>query len=198
MTGKFDNWNDRDIGDVIDAYPMAAIAAHDGDFHMTDMPVLLERNADGRPTALLGHLPRHAPIYPVLKKDSRCLLSFHGPSAYISPAMAGKSDWAPTWNFVVVRIAAEIAFSDELTDEALVRTVAHMEQNEQTPWTIDSLGPRYAKLRSGVIGFRARILSISARFKLGQDESDETFSHILGALKDDALVHWMKRMRDRA
>ncbi|MNE67081.1 putative FMN-binding domain protein [compost metagenome] len=108
--------------------------------------------------------------------------------------MAGKSDWAPTWNFVAVRIAADIVPDDALTDEALERTVAHMERGRDVPWTRESLGARYTKLRSAVIGFRAPLATVAARFKLGQDETRETFDHILAALEDEALSHWMKRM----
>ncbi len=46
-----------------------------------------------------------------------------------------------------------------------------------------------------VIGFRARILSVSARFKLGQDEMAETFARIVASLGDEDLKYWMTRMR---
>jgi hypothetical protein len=44
-----------------------------------------------------------------------------------------------------------------------------------------------------VIGFRAPILSVEARFKLGQDEKAPALATIAQHLEDKALVHWMRR-----
>ncbi|WP_439623672.1 FMN-binding negative transcriptional regulator [Shinella sp.] len=194
MSGKFDTWNDRDIRDVIDSYPMASIIPEGDALSTIEMPVLLDCDGDGRPTSLTGHLPRHAPIANLLTGNPRCMFLFRGPEGYISPSITGKTDWAPTWNFVVARVVADIVPDDAITDEALDRTVAHMERGRTTPWTRESLGARYQTLRAAVIGFRAPIRSVSARFKLGQDEQHETFAHIVESLEDEALVYWMRRM----
>jgi transcriptional regulator len=96
-----------------------------------------------------------------------------------------------------VRIIADVYFDDALTDEALERVVAHMERNQQEPWNLSALGARYEKLRSGVMGFRAQIRSVSGRFKLGQDESDVVFENILNQHSNEPLRQWMIRMRGR-
>lgn len=199
MSSKFDIWSDRDIRDLIDAYPMATIIPDGETMSAIEMPVLLDCDDEGRPVSLTGHLPRHAPIAALLAVNPGASVFFRGPDGYISPEMAGKSDWAPTWNFVSVRIAAEIVPDEALTDEALNRTVAHMERDRAAPWNRTSLGARDETLRRGVIGFRAPIRAIRARFKLGQDEQRETFDTILASLKDQPLADWMRRMNaDRA
>ncbi|WP_011582468.1 FMN-binding negative transcriptional regulator [Chelativorans oligotrophicus] len=194
MSGLFDNWSDRDISDVIDAYPMASIVPHADPLSTIEMPVVLDRDDEGKPVSLTGHLPRRAPIIGLLATNPRCTFLFRGPDSYISPLAAGRSDWAPTWNFIAVRIAANIGPDDTLTDEALDRIVAHMERGRSAPWNRESLGARYETLRRGVIGFRAPVATIVARFKLGQDEQQATFDHILESLGDTALTSWMKRM----
>lgn len=194
MTDPFDSWSNRDINDVISAHPMASIIPNADPLSTIEMPVLLDCDNEGQPVSLTGHLPRHAPIAGLLATSARCTFLFRGPDSYISPAMAGKSNWAPTWNFITVRIAADIVPDQALTDEALDRTVAHMERSRPAPWTRESLGARYETLRRGVIGFRAPISTIVARFKLGQDEQRETFDHILASLGDTTLTSWMKRM----
>lgn len=196
MSDKFITWSDQDVSDVINAYPMASILGLVEDPSTLDMPVLLETDASGKHVSLLGHLPRRSDLASTNEAQSRAVFIFRGPAGYISPAMAGRSNWAPTWNFITVKIIADISTDDQLTDEALRCTVAHMEKDQQSPWSVDQLGERYEKLKAAVIGFRARIISVSARFKLGQDENSETFEHIIGCLSDAKLKYWMLRMRE--
>ncbi len=201
MADYFSKWTLVDICDLIADYPMASIISAGvtdcADISVSEMPMLLDLDADGQPVSLLGHFPLRNPHYAVLKEQPRAVFSFHGPNDYVSPSHAGKSDWAPTWNFATVRIVADVYFDDALTDEALERVVAHMERNQQEPWNLSALGARYEKLRSGVMGFRAQIRSVSGRFKLGQDESDVVFENILNQHSNEPLREWMIRMRGR-
>src|SRR3546814_5865680 len=81
------------------------------------------------------------------------------------------SDWrsdvcsSDLWNFAVVRIEAEVAFDDALTDRALRRLVTKMEAGRRPPWTVEEMGDRYPAMRAKVIGFRAVIRVITPRFK---------------------------------
>ena len=71
-----------------------------------------------------------------------------------------------------------------------------MEAGRAEPWTKDELGPRYNKMLEQIIGFRARVTSVSARFKLGQDEQPEVRRKILESLPDAATAQWMQRLND--
>lgn len=199
MADLFSQWTFADIRDLINAYPMASIisasVSGSDDITISDMPMLLDTDSEGKPVSLLGHFPVRNPHYTILKDNPRAVFSFCGPNDYVSPSHAGKSDWAPTWNFAKARIVADVHFDDTLTDEALERVVAHMERDRPEPWKLSALGARYEKLRSGVRGFRAQIHSVSGRFKLGQDESDSVFETILNRHSNDPLREWMMRMR---
>lgn len=201
MADLFSKWTLADISDLIADYPMASIisagATDSANISVSEMPILLDTDAEGQPVSLLGHFPLRNPHYAVLKEHARAVFSFRGPNDYVSPSDAGKSDWAPTWNFATVRIIADVQFDNALTDEALERVVAHMERNQPEPWNLSALGARYEKLRSGVIGFRAQIHSVAGRFKLGQDENEEVFESILNRHSNDPLRQWMIRMRGR-
>ncbi len=153
------------------------------------MPLLLEGES------LLGHLPRAHPLVGAFEADPSGVFLFQGPHGYISPEWLSDKDWAPTWNFAVAMISAEVVIDDALTDEALRRLVAHMEQGRDQPWTVDAMGPRYASLRERVIGFRATITGCRLRLKLGQDESDTAFGQILAGLGDTPLARWMAEAR---
>lgn len=201
MADLFSKWTLADICDLIADYPMASIISagvtDSTDISVSEMPMLLDLDADGQPASLLGHFPLRNPHYAVLKEQPCAVFNFQGPNDYVSPSHAGKSDWAPTWNFATVRIVADVYFDDALTNEALERVVAHMEHNQQEQWNLSALGARYEKLRSGVMGFRAQIRSVSGRFKLGQDESDVVFENILNQHGNEPLRQWMIRMRGR-
>ena len=194
MTDQIFNTADTELPRLIGQYPMAWIVAKRAPEAAALMPLLLETHADGRPASLLGHLPRAHPIVAHLAEDPRALFLFQGPNAYISPEWLSNKDWAPTWNFAVAQITADVVFDDTLTDKALTDLVAHMERERSIPWTTESLGPRYANLRGRVIGFRAAIQRVTPRFKLGQDEKPGVFSEILRGLGNHPVAEWMRRL----
>lgn len=193
MNGPFDNWTEDDVAALIRDNPLAWIVSATPRFAATPLPLLLERDAAGRPAALIGHFGRSNPQVAALEAAPRALVLFSGPQGYITPNWLQNRDWAPTWNYAVVRIEAEFAFDEALNDEALERLVRAMETGRSRPWTISELGGRYEAMRRRIIAFRARILSLDARFKLGQDERPEVLSQILSGLEDGALADAMRR-----
>jgi transcriptional regulator len=172
---------------------MAWIVSGGVDFGATVMPMLLDLDGAGRPVSLTGHFPRSNPHFRQLRADPRALFLFQGPHAYLSPALVGRKTWAPTWNFAVVRIVAEVTFDDSITDEAIERLVTHLEAGQPQPWSTAAMGPRYQQLRESVMGFRASILGLTARFKLGQDEKPEELTEIVNHLENGVLIQWMRR-----
>jgi transcriptional regulator len=197
MSGSFDSQDGADLARLIDAHPLAWVMALGDPALATPMPVLLERGVDGAPLSLLGHLPLAHPLVGALRVDPRALLLFQGPHAYITPGWLSEKDWAPTWNFAVAKVSATVVLDDGLTDEALRRIVAHMEQGRPDPWTPAHMGARYETLKRHVIGFRATITSFSARFKLGQDERSAVFEEIVAGLGDHPVAAWMKDFSGR-
>lgn len=191
MSGTFSDVSQDDLARLIADHPLAWIVAPGDPRHATPMPLLLERGADGTPLSLLGHLPSRHPLVATFAARPAGLFLFQGPHGYITPEWLADKDWAPTWNFAVAAIEAEVAFDAALTDEALRALVAHMERDRVAPWRIDALGDRYAQLRDRVTGFRATITSWRARFKLGQDENDDIFGAIVAGLGDGELARWM-------
>jgi len=192
MSDPFDQVKPDDLARLIDGYPLAWVLPAAGPALATPMPVLAEHAADGAPHSLLGHLPLAHPLVATLRTDPRALFLFQGPHAYVSPAWLTDKDWAPTWNFAVAKLTADVVLDEGLTDEALRRTVVHMERDKADPWTVDQMGARYESLKRRVIGFRAAITGISARFKLGQDEKPAVFGEILTGLGDHPIAAWMK------
>jgi transcriptional regulator len=185
----FENFDDRDVRDLIAQYPLAwvvAVGAADGSL----LPLLGEYDAEGRLVALIGHLARRNPLHARLVAAPAATILFTGPQAYISPDHAERRDWGPTWNYAQLVVEAEVTFEPDNSVRALDKLVQAMEQDR---WTHEELGTRFDGMAAAIIAFRARVTRLSGRFKLGQDEPRSVFAAIVRNHPDAALVHWMER-----
>ena len=190
----FQRYQSADVIDLIREFPLAWICPVGGDpLQSILMPLLPEAGEQGQLLTLLGHTPRHNPLFALLTDHPRASLLFTGPQAYVSPSCVSDPSWAPTWNFAQVRIDATIRFNESATDEALWKLTEAMEAHERVPWTPAAMGERYSQLSRAVIAFRAEVTRLEARFKLGQDEKPERLREILARHTDPTLVRWMQR-----
>ena len=183
-------YNPRDAADVrklIADYPLAWLVSRD--FHASPLPLIAETDADGAVTALFGHCARRNPLVGDFRTDPRGLILFTGPQAYVPTALLSKPDWAPTWNYAVLRFKVEVEFVEGETQDAIERLVAKMEDGA---WSTASLGPRYEKMLDQIIAFRAHVRSAEHSFKLGQDESPQGFAEIVAGHSDRTLAAWME------
>lgn len=157
------------------------------------MPLLMETDADGAPATLLGHLPRSGPLIARLEENPRATCLFLGPHAYIPPGWISKPGWAPTWNFVSLKVTGRITLDDTLTEHAVRTLTTHMEAPAGSDWRVEQIGPRFTTLLKGIIGFRMQIETLQPRFKTGQDESETSYSEIHAQLDGHPLQSWMTR-----
>jgi transcriptional regulator len=190
----FDQWTDRDLIDLIDAFPLAWVVSPAAPLLSTPLPMLVEGDPDGRPVSLLGHFAKSNPQVERIRAEPTTLFLFTGPHAYVSPELVTTTrDWGPTWNYAVARVVADVAFDETLNDEALGTLVEKMERGRAQPWSSRELGERYDQMKRGIIAFRAPIVAVEVRFKLGQDERPEILSDILQGLGGGELSRWMQR-----
>lgn len=190
----FERFGDADVRALIEGYPLAWVCGGAaGALEASLLPLIGVYNDDGRLIELIGHLMRSNPLHHALVRDTHATILFSGPDAYVSPEHAGRRDWAPTWNYAQVKVSAEIAFDEALTEYSLKVLIDAMEAGRTEPWSVEELGPRYSGMLTRIIGFRARVTGLSGKFKLGQDEDEATLHAILGALPDAESVAWMKR-----
>jgi transcriptional regulator len=127
-----------------------------------------------------------------LRESPWAAVLFSGPEGYISPEAVSQPAWAPTWNYAIAQCEVYIEFLPEKNDEALERLVRKMEAGRREPWSIARMGERYAGMVKRIIAFRAHVRSVRGRFKLGQDETPQTLTEVLAALRDPALQRWMR------
>jgi transcriptional regulator len=190
----FEAYSPDDVVQLIKEYPLAWVCPRGGTAGLPALlPLLADVDDPGRITALVGHMARRNPLFAALEAEPEAMILFTGPQAYVSPACVSNPAWAPTWNYVQVRIDARIRFEPAQSAAALDRLTTAMEAKEPTGWTPAQLGARYAPMERAIIAFRAEVLALHGRFKLGQDEPPDTLDEILARHTDPALVRWMQR-----
>lgn len=185
-----------DVASLIRETVLGLVTTHDAaGFITTPLPLLAEIDGQGEVAAIIGHFARANPHVERVRATPRAQISFLGPHGYIAPALVSKPGWAPTWNYGLAQFEVEIAL-DALTADAAIRAlVAAMEGEGEGAWTVERVGERYERLVAHVVAFRARVISASACFKLGQDEDAATFGEIVAALEGGALARAMREQR---
>ena len=203
MSDKFSSRSPRDLIDLVRSQPLAwIVSGAAGSLQTTALPVQLECDTDGQPLRILGHFGRSNAHWRQLVDSPRATILLLGPQGYISPSWFADRTQAPTWNYASASFDVEVDICDTPQDAAaLLRGLTDdLEQDRPAAWRIEDMGARYDKLAQGVVGFRARILKVSSRFKLGQDERDDVFADILRGLEltgADDLAGWMRRFGDQ-
>lgn len=193
----FERFTNADVRSLIEEYPLAWVIAPDSGAASL-LPLIGVFDEDDQLTALIGHFARHNPLERAFAAGSRAMILFTGPEGYISNQLAGRNNWAPTWNYAQLRVEAEITLEPERTEAALQVLIEAMEKDAASPWHISALGDRYPGMLRQIVGFRADVARMEGRFKLGQDEDLPTLRAIIANTPDRALARWMERLnRDR-
>ena len=190
---SFGRFDDSDVRALIADYPLAWLISP-GSGEASLLPLVPVWREDGSMAELIGHMARSNPLHAALQQDSRALMLFQGPQAYVSPEQVGRRDWAPTWIYAQLRIEARIDFEPDGTAAALDVLIDTVEAGRARQWSAAELGARYETMLGAIIGFRARVGDLSGRFKLGQDERPEDLDAIMNTIADPDLLRWIRRM----
>lgn len=195
--------SDADLLRLVRQQPLAwVVSGTEENFRASLLPILAETDAGGRVARLVGHFARSNDQYKLLMQESRAVMLVLGTNGYISPSWMQDKSQAPTWNYASAQFFVDVEFFEEppAIESHLRELVDTMES--QAPraaganaWDVDQMGPRYASLSRGVIGFSAKVREVRAKFKLGQDERDDVFRDIMAGLRDGdsgELSTWMQ------
>jgi transcriptional regulator len=188
----FERYAPGDVRQLIAEFPLAWVVAAEGGQESL-LPLVGVFDGQDRLTGLIGHFAVANPLGAALRQAARATILFTGPQGYVSPSHAGRRDWGPTWNYAQVQIRADIVVEPQFTAEAVDRLIGQVEQTQAAPWRAAEMGERYAAMLPRIVGFRAHVTDLKARFKLGQDERLDTLQSILANLTDGDLVRWMRR-----
>ena len=154
------------------------------------IPMILQRDAAGRPIELEGHVARNNPVAAIAAAPVRALAIFSGADAYVTPSLyLSKREHGkvvPTWNYMAVHVAGTLeAFNDA---EALHRQVGRitdmMEQPTTVPWTVSDAPNDYiAKMLTAITGLRLSIDAIEGIAKLSQNRPEGDRASVLNGFK---------------
>lgn len=171
---------------MLGAWPFATIVVQGADgFVAARTPVVLERGADGRVTALAGHVSRANPVLQAIGEGAPGLALFSGPHAYVSasayPSKAVHGRAVPTWNYVAAEAHGDLAaFEDKAGLHALLHALTdRFEAGRAQPWSVDDAPADYVSaLMKGIVGLRLNVREVRAVKKLSQNKAGEEFDGV--------------------
>ena len=189
------DWS-KALARLVTEHPLAWVVSGGAEtFNATPLPLRPVLGADGHIETLLGHFARSNGHVEALRGSGRALVLFMGPHGYISPSWLSDRTQAPTWNYAAAQFVVDVDFVAPGDERALLRDlIGAMEADRPDAWNLDELGPRYARLAPGIVGFRARVIETRPMFKLGQTEPPHFFAQMLSALEREGrhdLSDWM-------
>lgn len=190
---------------LIRQHPLAQVCwqDQDGSLQATPLPCML---VDGEPLRLQAHLPRANPLVARLASGPQALLvSFQGPSAYISPnwypSKAETERMVPTWNYATVVAHGRATLHDDAgwvlaQIEALT---AQQESTQPRPWKVADAAPGFVpQLLRVLVGVELVVERLEAKFKLGQNRSERDLDGVAAGLQaagDPASLELLALMR---
>jgi transcriptional regulator len=143
------------------------------------IPMILNRDATGKPMSLEGHVARNNPVAAIAAKPVRALAIFSGADAYVTPSLyLSKRDHGkvvPTWNYVAVHVTGVVeAFSDaDALRSQVSRITDMMERPAAKPWAVSDAPNDYiAKMLGAITGVRLQIETIEGIRKLSQNRPE--------------------------
>ncbi len=159
-------------------FGMLVVAGESGP-QAAHIPMLLNRDADGKLVSLEGHVARNNPVAATAAKPLRALAIFNGADAYVTPSLyLSKREHGkvvPTWNYIAVQVTGVVeAFSDaDRLRSQVSRITDMMEQPTAAPWKLSDAPEDYVvKMLNAITGVRLTIDSIDGVRKLSQNRNE--------------------------
>jgi transcriptional regulator len=189
------------INAFIHAHGFATVITNsDGRTVASHLPVLFDEESN----VLRSHMARANEQWKQFASDHEVLCVFSGPHAYISPSWYEQQHTVPTWNYAVVHVYGKPSIVDEAQLKQIVLdTTAKYESGMPQPWKIPLSEKEIGQMLKAIIGFKIDVERVEAKFKLGQNRSQEDQEKMLRNLQtapDDesrALAKFIHAGRER-
>ena len=151
----------------------------------THVPVVVRES--GNHFIIRGHVAEANPHWQYLQADPQCLMIFHGPHAYISPANYEIRESVPTWNYSAVH-----AYGEARTYSAVEELLSML--HDLIPTFEAAYGEQWATLSeayrqrmlSHIVGFEISIGRLEAKFKLSQNRTKPEQQNIIESLSSSS------------
>lgn len=182
--------------------PFAILVSNtdDGPF-ATHLPVSIQET--GGRLLIRAHVAKANPHWRTFdeEQESDSLVIFHGPHAYISPALYENPESVPTWNYAIVHAYGRGRILDRDTEkyEVLNALIASFDESYAAQW--NSLREEYrARMLSHIVAFEIEVTRLETKFKLSQNRTraeQENIIQSLSASSDSAALGVARLMRTR-
>ncbi|MDX1455573.1 MAG: FMN-binding negative transcriptional regulator [Gammaproteobacteria bacterium] len=185
------------IFDAIDAIVQGTLIVREGrdgndKLHFSYVPFLLDRDA----RKLIGHIAKVNPQHELMDGEMVDVV-FHGPHAYISPALFDNKK-VPTWNYVNVEVRGRALVMHERDEKlAIIRTLTEKMEGDAQPY-FDADAERIERLVNAIVGFSIDIESLTGRFKLGRNDEmpvQQKAFDVLESSTPPELRDWLESLR---
>jgi len=182
------------------AHPLATLVSlQDGQPQVTHAPLLLDDTTE--PWRLLGHVARANPHWQAWTEETALLAIFHGPDAYVSPALYDTPKAVPTWNYAVVHVQGRVTplHDSEAKEDVLKRLIDAHDLPYHQQW--NELDVTYREgMKKGIVAFALQVERIDAKFKLSQNRAPAERERVRRAMAAGGagareLAEWMQRLQ---
>jgi transcriptional regulator len=174
------------------------ISNNDGVPFATHLPVMVSE-AKGQ-VIVRAHVAKANPHWKILEQHDS-LLIFHGPHAYISPALYEIRESVPTWNYVTVHAYGRgtVLPADEDKHQVLFELISCFDSSYLEQW--NSFDDQYrSRMLNHIVAFEIKVTRIEAKFKLSQNRTKAEQENVIQALSknpDPAISGVAQLMRKR-
>jgi transcriptional regulator len=134
--------------------------------------------------------------------NTKALVIFTEPHAYISPKLYEKEESVPTWNYLAVHAYGKCELLDGEENKAtlLKETIKYYDADYLKQW--DSLPDKYKQnMMKGIVAFEIVVDDLQAKAKLSQNRTEKERENIIGALDaaentpEKEIAEYMKSLR---
>ncbi len=147
----------------------------------THIPLELDVDEDGN-DILVSHIAKANPQWKYFEENDEVLCIFNGPHSYISSSWYTEEE-VPTWNYIAVHVYGKIKILDEKEVLASMhKLVDKYEANSKNPISVQNLSKKTMRQIKGVVGFKIKVDTIQAAYKLSQGREHD-HSSIIKELK---------------
>lgn len=176
--------NDRTyIFDFIQAHPFAILVLNGSELLATHIPILTEGTA--QEFRLYGHIAYNNEQFSKLQNNTKALLIFHGPQAYVSSSWYRKKEIS-TWDYSAVHINAELFVqSEKELESSLRKLVSRFEKKQKCPLFYDDIPQKIREENLPLIkGFWCEPTRIQAIAKFHQGFEKEDMESVVTHLAE--------------
>lgn len=181
------------------ANPFAILVSNNGDTPFaTHLPVIISE-ASGQ-LLVRAHVAKANSHWKMLEQQES-LMIFHGPHAYISPALYELRESVPTWNYATVHAygRGKLLASDADKRQVLAELISQFDSSYLSQW--NSFDEQYrGRMLNHIVAFEIPVARVETKFKLSQNRTKTEQENVIQALSenpDPAISGVADLMRER-